>query len=109
MIIKLVQDLSAITNVSQHALLTLIEKAQLCVCHGVHETLTEQENMTQIDIGLGTLYIKCEGSDVKYKFIPSKKLEESVSKTIQDRTSPLTRAAEISLKERIEGTYKELL
>lgn len=106
---KLIEDISTITTISQGTLLNLNDKAISCICHSVYESVQEKESLTKIDIGIGILYIKCEGSDIKYKFIPSKKLEESVASTITSKKSPLVYQVETSLKERVESTYKNLL
>ena len=109
MINKLNQDLSDVTGIPKLTLDNLSYKACTCLGHSVYESLLKKEPLTEIDIGIGTLYIKVEGNDIKYKFIPSTKLETTVSFTIQNKESPLIVDAEKSLKTRIEKTYKELL
>lgn len=106
---RLIDDIAVLTNISTYALEGLIEKSRCCICHSVYEDLLNRENPTEIDIGIGTLYIKCEDSDIKYKFIPSKKLEEEVAFTIRNKLSPLTMEVDATFKHRIENTYKQLL
>lgn len=106
---KLIDDISTLTTISKNALVNLNDKAQSCICHCVCESLIEGNSLTEIDIGIGTLYIKFEGEEIKYKFIPSKKLEESVALTAQYKSSPLVYEVDVALKERIESTYKNLL
>ena len=106
---KLINDLALLTTISVNALSLLNDRALSCICHSVYENLLSAEPLTSIDIGIGTLYIKCEEDEIKYKFIPSKKLEECVSLTVQDKCSPLVHQVETTLKDRIESTYKDLL
>ena len=106
---KLIEDLSTITTIPQRTLDSLMDKAVSCICHSVFEGIREKESLTKIDIGVGILYINCEGDNVKYKFIPSKKLEESVATTVLTNKSPLIMQVETSLKERLDATYKNLL
>ena len=106
---KLVNDLSTLTTISKNALNSLTEKAQGCICHCVYESLLEENPLTEVDIGIGTLYIKCEEDEIKYKFIPAKKLEENVAQTVRTKVSPITLQVETALKERIESTYKQLV
>lgn len=106
---KLIDDLSTITTISQGTLLNLNEKVIACISHSVYESVQEKESLTKMDIGIGILYIKCEGSEIKYKFIPSKKLEESVASTVISNKSPLIYQVETSLRERVESTYKNLI
>ena len=106
---KLIEDLSTITTIAQGTLTRLNDKAILCIAHSVMESLQEKESLTKIDIGIGILYINCEGDNVKYKFIPSKKLEESVASTIITKKSPLVTRVETTLRERLDATYKNLI
>lgn len=106
---KLINDLSTLTTISQHALVNLTEKSIACICHTVCESLLEGNNPIEVDIGVGTLYIKCEEDQIKYKFIPSKKLEENVAFAVKHGTSPVQYMVEEALKDRIETTYKNLI
>ena len=106
---KLVNDLSALTTISINALVELQEKIQLIIAHDVYENYISGNPLCEIDVGIGTLYIKYEEEKIKYKFIPSKKLEENVLTTIKSKRSPLITTLETTLKDRIENTYKDLL
>ena len=106
---KLIEDLATLTTISQNALVNLNEKSYSCICHSVYESIVEGNPLTEIDLGIGILYIKCEEDQIKYKFIPSKKLEENVTFTVKKKVSPLVFEVETSLKDRIESTYKNLL
>ena len=106
---KIIDDLATLTTISQNALVNLNEKTHSCICHSVCESMLEGKPLTEIDLGIGILYIKCEEDQIKYKFIPSKKLEESVAQTIKYKASPIVYQVESALKDRIESTYKNLL
>lgn len=109
MISKLTQDLSAITGVPKLTLDNLVEKANTCIAHSLYETNLKKEALTEIDIGIGILYVKLENEQIKYKFIPSEKLEHFISFSLINKESPLILDAEKALKTRIEKTYKELI
>lgn len=109
MISKLTQDLSAITGIPKLTLDNLVEKADTCIAHSLYETFLKKEVLTEIDIGIGMLYIKLEGNQIKYKFIPSEKLEQFISFSLVNKESPLILDAEKALKTRVEKTYKELI
>lgn len=106
---KIIDDLSAITTISNHALVNLVEKAMSCICHDVCENIISGNPLTEIDIGIGVLYIKLEGENIKYKFLPSKKLEEYVASTVELKISPLVLQVDEAFRQRIESTYKDLL
>lgn len=107
--VKLVNDLFAVTGVPKLTLENLITKTNLCIGHTVWESLTKSEGITEIDIGIGVLYIKLAEDNLKYKFIPSVNLEAMLQSTITTKTSPLINSAECSINKKIENTYKELL
>ena len=107
--LNLSQDLSIITGVSKLSLDNLSDRAIICACHGLRECLLSRESQCEIDIGIGLLYIKVEETEIKYKFIPSKKFEERVAFTVRNKLSPLTIEADKALGERIDNAYKSLL
>lgn len=69
----------------------------------------KNESPTEMDIGIGTLLISDNEETVKYKFIPSKALEELVNETIQNKKSPLELKLEKNLVNKILNTYKTIL
>ena len=109
MISKLTSDVSAITSIPKLTLEKLMDKYVLCICNSIQEALLKKENLIELDIHIGILNIKIEESAIKYKFIPSKKLEDNIAFTTIHRKSPLIIELENSLQKRIEETYKGLL
>lgn len=106
---KLVEDLSALTNVPINTLSNMVELSRKNIAHCVYESVMEHRAITEINIGVGILYIKYEGDEVTYKFVPSKLLEKEVIQTISTRSSPLVESIETSIRSKIENTYKELI
>lgn len=106
---KIENDISAITGIPKLTLETLFNRMSLCIGHAVWESTCKNDVLTDVDIGIGTLYIKLEDNNIKYKFIPSDKLNNTVQLSVKSKNSPLLTAAETSLQKKIENTYKELL
>ena len=104
----LIQDLSTLTTVRRYNLDSMTSMAINIISHSIEESIRDCEPVTVIDIGIGTLSIMFDGSSVKYKFIPSKKLDEQVITTCKDRQSALTLKVDKALGERITNTYKDL-
>lgn len=102
-------DLSVLTNISKLSLENLADKACYCMSHTVLEALVSKEAQCEIDIEIGKLYIKLEEDQIKYKFIPSKKLEETIAFTVKNKQSPLINKIDSGLVERIENAYRCLL
>ncbi len=107
--IDLFNDLSLLTGVSKLSLQNLSERSVLCISHAMIECLQSKEPQCEVDIGIGNLYIKLEGDTIKYKFIPSKNLEETIAFAIQQKESPLTLKIDKALGERIENAYRSLI
>lgn len=63
----------------------------------------------EINIGVGTLLISDDQDIVKYKFIPSESLEESINETLRTGKSPLELKLEKSLLNKIIKTYKDIV
>jgi hypothetical protein len=78
------------------------------ICHSVLESIKNREEFAEIDIGIGTLYIKDTGDEVKYKFVPSDHLSSVVDSTIRLKKSPLSLRVDEVLGRRIMNTYKDL-
>ena len=102
---NLIADLSCTTAVHKSTLEKIAQKAIYCICHDVEQN---NKDITVIDTGIGTLSILVDGDNVKYKFIPSKKLEESINETIISGESPIIHELENAIKNKIACAYKEL-
>ena len=105
---KLINDLATVTGLSKLSLEDLSDKSQACICHAIKESLVAQNPITEVDVGIGVLYIKIDNDEVKYKFILSKKFDNNVSFTVMNKESPLIIDLDKSLKLRIEKAYKGL-
>ena len=106
---NLSEDLSNLTTIPTSALSKLSDKSVFCICNDVEESLLKEENVADIDLGIGTLQILVDGNDLKYRFIPSKTLDINVKNTVINKKNPLTAAVEESLVKRILNTYKNYL
>lgn len=102
-------DLSALTNISKLSLDNLSEKSNYCISHTILECIESKDNQSEIDIGIGKLYIRIEEDQIKYKFIPSKKLEEMIAFTAKNKQSPLLNKLDSALADRIENAYKSMI
>lgn len=105
---SLITDLSAITTIPISNLEKLKKKEELCILHKVFENEIRGEEVTYMDLGYGTLYIRHLDNELRYKFVPSKSFETNLKKTIKTQKSPLIEQAEQSINEKIFTIYKEL-
>ena len=105
---SLVSDMSVITTIPLSTLNKLVDKEQLCILHKIVESELKGDPITAIELGFGTLYIKHDDDEIKYKFIPSKQFENNVKTVITTGESPLIATVEEALKDKILSVYKDL-
>lgn len=105
---SLISDMATITTIPVSTLEKLSNKCQACILHKLVESEKTGENITSIDIGIGTLYIQHNFDEIKYKFIPSRSFENNVKNTINTGESPLVYMVEEALREKITNAYKDL-
>ena len=106
---SLIEDISALTSIPVNTLDKLKKKTIYCICDSIEETKLRGEDTTVIDMGIGILYIKEEGDIVKYRFTPSKTLENSINTTLIEGKNPLVDTIEKSLVKRVTDTYKQYI
>lgn len=104
----IIEDLKTLTTIPRSALEQLSEKIDYIICHAVFESLSTNESITEIDLGIGYLNILNEGDCIKYKFIPSSKLERRVVETVKSKKSPLVTEVEETLTKKVMDVYKTL-
>lgn len=109
MIRNLKNDLCALTGVSVESTDKVLTLCEDILCHCVIEDIKSKEQLTQIDIGIGTLYIRRDGDLIKYKFIPSEGFDNKVATAYRTGESPLIAKAAKSLRLKFDRAYKELI
>lgn len=105
----LIVDLSNITTIQKASLERLRDLSVDCIGHSVYESLSNNENVSEINIGYGSLIVMVEDNSILYKFIPNSKLENTLKNVVQNNESPLTKRVEKTIIDKIEKTYKDLL
>ena len=106
---NLLDDISATTNLSNKILYRLIKSAEFCICDSINEADSTGDEILNYDVGIGVLSFLLVGGAVRYRFTPSRSFEESITKTLEEKTSPLVPTLEFNLEQKIKMTYKELL
>lgn len=102
---NLIDDLSELTTIQKTSLQALCDKAEMCISHSA--SFLGEGDVASIDIGIGDLHIGYVDGVIKYKFIPSASLENSVMQALQGN-STLIQTCEQTLVNKITNTYKTL-
>ena len=103
---SLKSDLSTLTTIKESVLAKLNEKIVWCISDAVCKSVYNRDDSTSIDLGYGNLIIKFDNNQIKYKFIPSKELEEAVTQAVITERNSLVEALETSLADKITNVYK---
>jgi hypothetical protein len=82
--------------------------SEAVICHAFLESIKNKDDYAEIDIGIGSLYIKSTEDGIKYKFVPSDHLSAVVETTSRTKKSPLGLKVDEVLGRRIMNTYKDL-
>lgn len=103
------KELSELMCVPLAVLQRLNTNLMMVIGNHIYTSKLGDEDSISLDIGIGQLNILVMGDSVKYKFIPSTKLEKTIKDVIVSNVDPLEKCAEEELSERILALYKGLL
>lgn len=106
---KLIEDLSILTTIPEKTLTKISDKIIYCISDAIEESICENKNITEINMSIGTLYIKHTDDEIKYKFVPSDKLSKAVTDTVCNKLNLLEDVIENTIIEKVENIYKDLL
>ena len=106
---KLTKDISILTTIPEFTLDKLVNLTIKCISHNIVESIRCKKDVSEIDIGIGTLLVTYLDDDLKFKFIPSSALQSSIHKTYEKGDSELVISVEDILSDKITNTYKNLL
>lgn len=106
--INMIEDLEILTTIPASTLKKLMTKEIYCIANALEESILNNEDVAEVDIGIGTLYIKYIDNEIKYKFVPSAKLNDAVKTTVINKKNVLVDVLEPSLVNNFKTVYKDL-
>ena len=106
---NLISDLTAITAVPTKLLNKFVYVSELCICDYMNELDMTDDDVLNLDIGIGIISFLVVDDTIQYSFAPSKKLEEKIITTIEEKSAPLIDRLENNLENKLIATYKELV
>ena len=106
--VNLIDDIGVLTTVSPTNLKAISKLSEAVICHAVAESMLDRNQVTEIDIGIGMLYIRVTDGEIQYKFAPSEHLYNSMLNTVKTGKSPIEAKVNEQLGKRIMNTYKDL-
>jgi len=105
----IIKGVSILTTIPEKALRRLVTKELFCISDAIADSAQADKDITDIDIGIGTLSIKVEDNEAVYHFVPSEKLEDVVKQSIIYKQNLLKDELEEALVERVTKVYKEIV
>ncbi len=105
---NIIEDVSKLTTIPEKTLNKLTQKIIYCICEQIQEDILEEKEISELDLGLGTLYIKYVGDQIKYKFIPASDLEKAVYSTVVKKLNLMETALNEALAKKFIDVYKDL-
>ena len=106
---SLINDLNNLTNIPEKILEKLSDNVMFSILQSLQEMLIKKETLCEVDMSIGNLLISLEDDNIKFKFIPSKKLEKEIIKTIESGENSMKELLTKNMVATLEKTYKELL
>lgn len=103
--LNLKKDLSTLTTVEEKVFTKLIQKIEWCINDSVESAIINNDDVVNVDIGIGTLIIKIDDT-IKYRFMPNKQFEKSLLNTITNERNDLKLNLENSLVSKLQNVYK---
>lgn len=107
--VNVTQDVSTLTTIPDKSLNKLLSKFIYVINDAVAEARINKQSVVDLNIGLGILSLEIGQDELKYKFVPSKNLEETLKATVLEERNLLEDALETSLVEKLTTAYKDLL
>nr|DAR38066.1 MAG TPA: hypothetical protein [Caudoviricetes sp.] len=105
----ILSDLSNLTTINYKTLIRTSNIIIGCICEAIRESEVNNKDITEVNIGIGTLIIKKEDKEFKFKFVPSDLFKKLLVSTLKNKTMPLDIILEDSLISKLTNTYKTLL
>lgn len=105
---NIVKDVATLTTISEKTLMKLSKKALYSICEAVSEDKANDVAISELFIGIGTLYIKNDNGVMKYHFEPSDSLDKALTQTIVNNNNPLEGMLNDALHKKFADIYKDL-
>ena len=103
------EKVSTLTTIPKRQLNKLNNITEYVISDVIEEMILKQEKERDLNLGFGTLGIRIDDTQVRFRFKPSAKLEESVKNVMKGEKNALTVQLETALVEKLTSTYKDLL
>lgn len=105
---NIVEDVSVLSTIPDKTLYKLLNKVLYCISDAVLDDINNDVPVSELDLGIGTLYIKHEDGEVAYKFIPSADFSKAVNSTVKNKQNLLSNTLDKALVKKFLEVYKDI-
>lgn len=105
----LANKINTLSGIPENAIKQLDKYLKYIHSHDIVLQMDKGENVFELELFEGTLYLTLDDSSVKYKFVPNKEFEDIVVQSIINKSDKLLNAATDKLKLILSHTYKDIL
>lgn len=102
------EKIATLTTIEEESLAKINNLTSCCISDAVYESVLDDESQVTIDLDYGTLTISRSNNELRYKFVPSAKLEGDIVKAIKEKKNALDTIVLDKLKSNLVSTYKDL-
>ena len=106
--INTIEELTKLTDIPEPILKKLTETLIHIICNNLLEDVLEDKELSEFDIGLGTLYIKHDIDGIKYKFVPNGLLTSNVKDTVNKKLNLMENALTDKITKKLLEVYRDL-
>lgn len=104
-----IEKSSALSGVSIKALTKLKNYVNMIHSDDIYLDMHDGKSVFEIETFEGTILIKYENNEIKYKFIPSADFNKLVATTIETNTSGLVKSLDNSVVNAMSNIYENLI
>lgn len=106
---NLIDDLNTITTIPRANLAKISNRVEWLICNAAYEASLSENKSEEVNLGFGKLRLKLDDGVIKYKFIPSKHLENMIIRAYEEGVDQLAVEAEKAVSNTILKAYKDLM
>lgn len=106
---KINSDLSNLSNIPEDIIDKILDLTTYCIGNAVYESLLNNDQLTEVDLGFGKLIVKHDLKDLKLKFLPSERLELDLKNINSGGKPELYHKIEKSVVAKLNDLYKEII
>ena len=101
------EKIATLTTIENDSLAKINNLISCCISDAVYSSVLSDDSQVSVDLDFGTLTISRSNNELRYKFVPSAKLEEDIVKAIKEKKNALDNLVLERLKNSLVSTYKD--